>query len=179
MKELDLASKIESVLFWKAEPQSIKILAKLLEAPAEEIGVAIKQLESSLIGRGIRLAEKGNEVALVTAPEFGSIAEKLAKDEFTGELGRAGLETLATVIYRAPVPKAEIDYIRGVNSSFILRHLAIRGLVEKVGTNKYQPTFEAMSWLGITKIADLPDYEKFNSQIDDFLKSEENRKNES
>ena len=80
------------------------------------------------------------------------------------DLGKAGLETLSIILYRGPATRRDIDYIRGVNSQFILRNLLIRGLVEKIQnpddqrTFFYKPTFQLLSYLGIGKLEDLPEY---------------------
>jgi segregation and condensation protein B len=74
------------------------------------------------------------------------------------DLGKAGLETLSIILYQGPISRAEIDYIRGVNSNFILRNLLIRGLIERVENPHdqrsflYKPTLELISYLGLSKI---------------------------
>jgi chromosome segregation and condensation protein ScpB len=68
------------------------------------------------------------------------------------------------VLYKNGVSRAEIDYIRGVNSSFTLRALSVRGLVERLNDptdNRryiYRPSFELLSYLGIKSVAELPEY---------------------
>ncbi|MEK7585468.1 MAG: SMC-Scp complex subunit ScpB [Patescibacteria group bacterium] len=173
--ELDLSAKIEAILFWKAEPQSLKGLAKILGVSPDEVKTALQKLESNLAARGVRLVTKGEEYTLATAPELGDFLTQLAKEELSSDLGRAGLETLTIVLYRGPVTKSEIDYLRGVNSSFTLRHLLVRGLIEKQLNPKdsrsflYQATFELMSLLGFVKTGELPEFAPINSQINNFL----------
>ena len=83
------------------------------------------------------------------------------------------METLSIVLYRGPVRKSEIDYIRGVNSATILRNLLVRGLVErKTDENNqrsffYLPTFELLSYLGISELKELPEYEQTQKEIED------------
>ncbi|MCX6717916.1 MAG: SMC-Scp complex subunit ScpB [Candidatus Taylorbacteria bacterium] len=70
--------------------------------------------------------------------------------------------------------RAEIDYIRGVQSTFILRNLMIRGLVEKITNPKdqrsflYKPTFELLSYMGITKIEDMPEFKEAKAEIENY-----------
>jgi segregation and condensation protein B len=84
----------------------------------------------------------------------------------------AGLETLSIVLYLGPVSRSEIDYIRGVNSNFILRNLLMRGLVERIEHEtdkrslKYRPTFELLSFLGIGSVEELPEYETTRAEIE-------------
>jgi len=177
MEKNDLEKQIEAILFWKGEPISIKKLSQIFEKTEEEISVAIKQLEEKLVDRGITLIFKDDEVTLGTSKENSLIIEKLTKEELVKDLGKAGLETLSIVIYQGPISRAEIDYIRGVQSNFILRNLMIRGLVEKVANPKdqrsflYKPTFEMLSYLGISKIEDMPEYTEAKTEIDNYKNS--------
>jgi len=176
MQTLD--KKIEALLLWKAEPVSIERLAEWLKAPAEEVVEAINILESSLVNRGIVLVRKENEIMLGTAPEVSDLIEQLTKEELNKDLGKAGLETLSIVLYYGPITRAEIDYIRGVNSTFVLRTLLIRGLVERIQnktdlrTFLYKPTFELLSHLGLTDIHNLPEYENVRAELEAFKQAQ-------
>jgi segregation and condensation protein B len=85
------------------------------------------------------------------------------------------LETISIIAYKGPVSRAEIDYIRGVQSNFILRNLQIRGLVEKITNEKdhrsflYRPTFELLQFLGVSRIEDLPEYDKVKAEFEQNL----------
>lgn len=169
-----LPQKIEAILFWKAEPVSMKKLATLLESDVKSITSAIDELAASLQGRGLTLIQTDDEVMLGTAPELSRLIEQMAKDELTRDLGKAGLETLSIILYQGPISRAGIDYIRGVNSQFILRSLLIRGLVERVDNPAdqrsflYKTTLALLAHLGISKITDLPEYEKVRTEIEAF-----------
>ncbi len=173
----DLEKKIESVLFWKGEPISVKKLSQIFGKKEEEISDALKNLEKSLTGRGVSLIFKEDEVALGTSKDTSDLIEKLTKEELVKDLGKAGLETLSIIIYQGPISRAEIDYIRGVQSNFILRNLMIRGLIEKVPNPKdqrsflYKPTFELLSHMGLTKIEDMPEYREARAEIENYKSS--------
>ncbi len=168
---MNLESKIEAVLFWKGEPISQKKLCEILKVSVEELLPAISELKSSLAGRGIVFLEKGDEYALGTAPELASLIEDLQKEELNKDLSKASLETLSIVLYKNGASRAEIDYIRGVNSSFILRALAVRGLVEKTVDPKdsrkivYKPSMELLSFMGVKSLEDLPEYKDVNANL--------------
>jgi len=95
--------------------------------------------------------------------------EEFIKDEFREDLTPASLETLSLISYLGPVSRAQIDYYRGVNSSFILRSLLMRGLVERYNDPQranvylYQASFDLLKYLGISRVEDLPEYEKFRT----------------
>jgi segregation and condensation protein B len=126
----------------------------------------------------VQVLEKDGEVMLGTHPEASAIIEQLTKEELNRDLGKAGLETLTIVLYKGPITRAELDYIRGVNSSFILRHLTVRGLVDKVVNPAdsrsflYQPSFEVLQHLGITKKEELPDYEAAMTKLAELKQAE-------
>ncbi len=161
---MNLEQKIEAVLFWKGEPVSRRNLGKILNAGQTELNEAIEKLKNSFSDRGIVLLEKDDDLAFGTAPELSGLFEKLQKEELNKDLSKASLETLSIVLYKNGATRAEIDYVRGVNSSFILRALSVRGLVEKIVDPKdsrryiYRPTFELLSYLGVKSVEELPGY---------------------
>lgn len=171
---MPLESSIESVLFFKGEPVSIDNLSKLFNVSKSEIEEAVSRLEKSLEGRGVALVRDEEVVALKTAGGASEIIEKITKDELSKEIGRAGLETLSLVLYHGPISRREIDYVRGVNSAFILRNLLIRGLVEKTDAKEgersftYKPTLELLSYLGVKKREELPEYDQVKNDIKEF-----------
>ncbi|KKR62644.1 SMC-Scp complex subunit ScpB [Candidatus Nomurabacteria bacterium RIFCSPHIGHO2_01_FULL_39_220] len=178
---MNLESKIEAILFWKGEPMSRKRLAEVLKVGEAEINEAVEKLKENLKERGIVLLEKEKEVMLGTAPELSDLIENLQKEELNKDLSKASLETLSIVLYKNGVSRAEIDYIRGVNSSFTLRALSIRGLVEKITDPKdarryiYRPSFELLSYMGIKSIEELPDFVEVSNSINIAAKSLEEK----
>jgi segregation and condensation protein B len=168
---MNLSSKIESILFFKGEPVSTKQLAEILNVKEGEISDALNLLKESFKDRGICLIKNDNKVMLGTSPEMHEIIENLKKEELSRDIGKAGIETLSIVLYKGPVRKSEIDYIRGVNSGSILRNLMIRGLVERKSDENdqrsylYIPTFELLSFLGVSSLEELPEYDKVISEL--------------
>ncbi len=163
---LALKNKIEAVLFYHGESMSQKELARLLVVKPSEIKSALAELKTDLNERGIILISKDDEVMLGTHPEAGPIIETMVKEELNKSLSGGALETLAIILYGSPVTRTKIDYLRGVNSSFILRQLQIRGLIERdidpADSRRflYRPTFALLGHLGLTETSELPDYEE-------------------
>ena len=155
--EITLESKIEGLLFYKGEDVEIKKLAEFLDASIEEIKEALDKLENSLQNRGLVLVRKDDSVVLGITSELSSLIESIRKDEITKDLSKASLDTLSIILYKNEISRSEIDYIRGVNSSFILRNLIVRGLIERIADPKdsrkllYRPTFETLSFMGDRK----------------------------
>ena len=184
MEQINLDSKIESILFFKGEPVSIKELADIFDVNNWEIKKNLKILEEKLQDRGIKLISLEDKVMLGTTKEMSEIIEKIRKEELTKNLGKASLETLTIVLYKGPISKPDIDYIRGVNSVTILRNLLVRGLVkreenkENKRTYLYSPTIDLISFLGLKKIEGLPEYEKITQSIDEFKEIFKNKNND-
>ena len=181
---MELDKKIEAILFYKGEPVSVKSLTKMFAIKESEALEALETLRNSLESRGLRLVTKDNSVTLGTAPEMSEVIEAARKEELSRDIGKAGLETLSIILYKGPVSRAEIDYVRGVNSSFILRNLMVRALIERE-TNPndsrsflYKPTFELLQFLGVTNIEELPEFEKVKAELESFLE-EENEEDDS
>jgi len=180
---MTLETKLEALLFWKGEPMALKKVQAALGCTTEELEAALKALEASLATRGLRVMRNGEgasaELEMRTAPEVSDLITKLTKDELVRDLGKAGLETLSIILYKGPVKRSEIDYIRGVNSSFILRNLLIRGLIDrntmKEGEGRgysYSPTIDLLAHLGVAKIEDLPKFTKVKAELEAFAAEE-------
>ncbi len=171
--EVNIDKKIEALLFFKGEPISIKKLSSILDIKKDEVKEGIAILRDRMKG-GVVLLEKDDEIMLATAPEYSSLIEGIMKDELQKDLGKAGLETLSIVLYLGPITRSRIDYIRGVNSNFILRNLMVRDLVEKIPNSQdqrsflYKPAFSLLSYLGINKIEDMENYEQTRKSIEEF-----------
>jgi segregation and condensation protein B len=93
-----------------------------------------------------------------------------------GELSKAALEALTIIAYRHPILRSEIDYIRGVNSSFTIRNLIARGLVERIPVSvgrgyRYQPTIEFMKFLGISSVHELPEYDTVQKELTEGIEN--------
>jgi len=176
---MELTQKIEAILFHMGAPVAKNQLAKWLNIGQEEVGTALNDLEAKLQNQGINLVRKDDEVMLGTSPDASSLLEQITKEELSRDLGKAALETLTLVVYQGPISRAEIDYVRGVNSSFILRHLLVRGLIERIVDEKdarrflYRPTFDLLQHLGLTKIEDLPEYAEVKKQVTEFLTNQQ------
>lgn len=179
---MEISKQIEALLFFKGEPVRVDFLAKTLKISESDTLAGLKELEQALSSRGIILMQNGSEYMLSSSPQMGTTIEALLKEELSKELGKAGLETLAIVLYRGPILRSEINYLRGVNSNYILRSLLVRGLIEKVDqggrSTAYQPTFELLSYMGVSKVSDLPGYKETQKSVDEFKKSEEQNEHE-
>jgi len=161
-----------AILFAAGEPIEKKELATLLDVSVAQLESILTALRQSLAVGGLALVEAGEEIELRTSPEAADLVKKLWEGERSRDLGKAGLETLAVIAYQAGgtdaggggASRGEIDWIRGVNSSASIRTLTLRGLIEGREDPsdrrriRYSLSTEALGYLGVARIQDLPRY---------------------
>lgn len=164
---------IESLFFVSLKPLTIKDLASFLKKEISEVGRAMAELiaEYNDNDRGVRIIESGKKYQMASSPDNAKLVRDFLQSEVSGELTPASLETLTIIAYRGPIKKSELEKIRGINCSLILRNLLIRGLIEEKSSdlsdeNEYAVSLEFIKFLGISSLKDLPDYEKFNNNED-------------
>lgn len=169
---------LHALLFASGEPLSKKEIAKLLDIKESDVKTALKALAASLEGSGVVVVETETEAELRTAPDAAPLVKKLRESELARDLGKASLETLAVIAYRAGTTRSEIDWVRGVNSSASLRTLLLRGLIEGREDEhdkrriRYSLTTEAFGHLGIAKAEDLPRADELMAMTENAVKEE-------
>jgi len=166
-----LVNKLESILFAAGKALSFKKLADVTASTASEVEAALNELEQryEAAGSGLEIIIHQNEAQIATIPANSELVREFLKKEELGELTRPQLEALSVLSYRGPISKNELEQIRGVNCSLILRNLQIRGLVEEVsGSNalpRYQVTVDFLRGLGVKNIKELPNYETLSQHV--------------
>jgi len=167
----DLLAKLEAILFVHGEQMNVAKIAAFLKIPETELAEYIEALQNELARseRGLSLLESSGAFQLTTKPEFGNLLETMLAAELNEDLTPVALETLAIIGYGGPLRRADIDYIRGVNSSFIVRALTLRGLIDRAldphrgNSFIYMLSAACLRHLGLMRIANLPEYEKFRT----------------
>lgn len=168
----NLAQKIEALLFIAGRPLTKQKMAAVVKAKEEDVAneVDVLQKRYEEQGSGLALVKVAQSYQLTTAKETSGTIADFIKEEVSGELTKPSLEALTIIAYRGPVKKAEVEQIRGVNCSVIIRNLLIRGLIEEE-TRKgdvspsYSVTADFLKYIGLTKIEDLPQYESLSSNV--------------
>ncbi len=164
---MSLKSQIESLLFVAIKPLALKDLATLTNVKTKEVEEALVALEEEYLAsdRGLALIKNNNQYQLTTAAANAALVQEFLKDETSGELSQPSLEALTIIAYRGPIGKLELEKIRGVNCSLIIRNLLLRGLIEEKydklrDENFYTVTHDFIRFLGLNSISDLPEYAK-------------------
>jgi segregation and condensation protein B len=164
-----LTTLLESLLFVASEPVDSRQLAQTLAQPLEIIELGLAELadyyQRSL--RGLRLQRFNDKVQLVTAPAAAPFIETFLNLDNSTRLSSPALETLAVIAYRQPVTRAQIEAVRGVDCSGVLRSLMLRGLVVEVGRMEgigrpilYGVTELFMQHFGLMEMGELPPLEE-------------------
>ena len=177
-----LESQLESLLFVANKALKLKDLAKFFQVENSEIKEAISNLKQEYQKnklRGLEILEHQDEYQLLSSRENSQIVQNFFKYNFTGDLSPASLETLSVIAYREPVSKGDLERIRGVNCSLILRNLLMRGLVKENFDKKKQETYysitpEFLKYLGLEKVQDLDQYDKLSKSetIEEILRDD-------
>jgi segregation and condensation protein B len=166
---MSLQSPLESLLFVATKPVSPKELAELLETEPAAVAEAIEAMLESYKqeNRGLQIVKNNGKYQMMSAAENAAVVQKFINDSTSGELTRPSLEALTIIAYRGPIAKSDLERLRGVNCSLILKNLLLRGLVEeKFNKEKDEPeyivTMDFVRFLGMSSLAELPDYEKLS-----------------
>ena len=172
---------------------NLKQISDLLDEDIDtckEILLSLKQSYEAE-NRGIRISYLGDAFKLTTKKEHKDYYQKLIVNPNTNTLSQAALETLAIIAYNQPITRIEIDELRGVNNTWLLRKLVAKGLIKEVGKstmpgrpNLYGTTSDFLDYFGLSTIKDLPKIEPkkeekvtgdlFNSIYKEEVKDENN-----
>ncbi len=165
--QLSLIQQVEAILFVAAEPVTLEQLTKVLAVTPTEITSVIDELVSIYAQRGIRLQRYNDQYMFVSAPEAAPIVRRFLGTQQSQRLSPAALETLAIIAYRQPITRAQIEAIRGVDSSAALRALLSRDLICEAGRMEtlgrpilYATTPTFLQAFGLTSLSDLPPLEE-------------------
>lgn len=160
---------LEALLYISPHAVSLKKLCEYAGCSAAEAKAALDELmEEYKNHAGLQLNRVHDSYQFSTTPSAAHAVEKYLEEEEKKELTKPSLETLTIIAYRGPIAKAEIELIRGINCSLILRNLLIRGLIEEeydhaLAIARYKVTFDFLHYLGLREPQELPDFLKLNS----------------
>lgn len=171
---------LEGLLFVVGEDGlTINQIMDILEISNEEAKQLISELKEKYEAdtSGIRINFLGNTFKLTTKKEHRSYYQKLIENPDSNVLSQAALETLAIIAYNQPVTRLDVDDIRGVSSSQMIRKLVAKGFVKEAGRSDslgrpilYKTTSEFLDYFGLATIDDLPKMEQFmenNTEVSD------------
>jgi segregation and condensation protein B len=169
-----LLPALEAVLFSSPRPIKERDLSDLLEATPKSVARALEALaeRTDLPERGVRVEKVAGGWRFVTRPEFDALLRKFHEVTERSRLSLAALETLAIIAYRQPITLPEIQDIRGVNSSSVLKTLFEKKLITTAGKKPvvgtpflYRTTQEFLVRFGLNDLAELPRPEDLDADL--------------
>lgn len=163
---MNIKSILESLLFSWGEPLDIKEISKVLNTPVHSITPVLEEMISEYRkdkSRGLLIQKFGNSYQLTTKKENFEYIESLLQTTVNKTLSNAAMETLSIIAYKQPVTRVEIEQIRGVKCSQVVKGLEDKGLIEEIGRLDkpgrplvYATTDEFLRHFNLGSIDDLP-----------------------
>jgi len=173
----ELKTLVEALVFVSPEPIRLERIAEALDAERKSVALVLQDLvaEYAAVRRGFILQEIAGGFQFRTRPEHGEWVRRLVKNR-PFRFSRAALETLAIIAYRQPVTRAEIEYLRGVDSGGVVKTLLDRHLLRILGKKDvpgrpmiYGTTREFLELFGLRELAGLPTLKEFSELNLDVL----------
>lgn len=162
----EIKAALEALLFVTTEPLSVSRLAKILAGPTpSQIHSLLLELQAEYDGslRGMQIVEVAGGFQMATRPQFAEWIYRLKPSRRRNPLSQATLETLAIIAYKQPITRAEVEAIRGVDSSGTIHTLMELGLVDVGGRREvpgrpqlYVTTAQFLKVFGLRSLGDLP-----------------------
>ncbi len=169
MEKSEIKNIVECLLFVSSKPLKPDKLAKIAEASINEIEETLQEisLEYSSGNRPVFIQEVAGGVRIASRQKYGPYVKKLFEGRLTYNLSTAALETLAIIAYRQPVTMQDIEQIRGVSSSGVVRGLLEKRLVKLAGRKEalgrpilYRTSEEFLEYFGLQSLSDIPPLEE-------------------
>jgi segregation and condensation protein B len=173
---VELKSLLEGLLFAAPGPLNVDTLARVAETEPIRVETVLRQLveEYRRAGRGFVLLQLAQGYQFRTRPEHAAWLRRLHSHR-PFRFSRPALEALAIIVYRQPVTRADIEYLRGVDSGGVLKTLLDKHLVRILGKKDipgrpllYGTTGEFLEFFGLDSLADLPTLKEFSELPEDL-----------
>ena len=173
--DLTLAQKIIQVLLFEGTSMKLLDLAKFLNVKKEEVEENLGEVTTLLQTLNLKLIQNGTSVEIALGDEINSLINKNKIEELKTELSESALQTLAVILYKTKATKAEIDFVRGVDSVRSIKNLLTRGIIEKLEEkNKkyYLPTTETLRYLNVDKVDNMKDFSEISVKLKTLIEGE-------
>ena len=163
---MNLVGVLEGILFVVGdEGITLNKICEILNVNIEEAKNLLVELKKSYDedNRGVRISYLGDAFKLTTKKEHKEYYRKLVENPESNTLSQAALETLAIIAYNQPITRVEVDQMRGVSNTQMIRKLVAKGLIKESGKstmpgrpNLYVTTSEFLDYFGLSSLSDLP-----------------------
>jgi segregation and condensation protein B len=178
----ELKPIIENLLLASDQPVSADLLYQtfLGRASKEDLQVVLKELQEDYQSRNLHIVEVADGFQLCTRSEYSDWIRKLLKLDKSFKLSRAGLDTLAIIAYKQPLTRAEVDEIRGVDSSGVVKTLLEKKIISPAGRKNvpgkpmmFRTTQKFLEYFGLRDLSEMPTLEDFNEELEGEVEPEQ------
>ena len=168
---MELRKIIEALLFVSQGPLKLETIVDITEKSADEVNQAISELKNACEEKQspIQIIEIAGGWQFSTKRDFAPFIRKLFKEETTLKLSSSALETLEIIAYKQPITRAEIEQVRGVEVSAVIKTLVEKNLVRPCGKKDtvgtpflYGTTQQFLIYFGLKSTDELPSLEEIN-----------------
>lgn len=182
MERSELKPIIENLLLASDQPVSPELLHQTFVngATREELQSILNELQEDYRSQNLQIVEVAGGYQLCTRPEYSEWVRKFLKLDKSFKLSRAGLDTLAIIAYKQPLTRAEVDEIRGVDSSGVVKTLLEKKIISPAGRKNvpgkpmmYRTTQKFLEYFGLRDLSELPTLEDFNEELEGQLEPEQ------
>lgn len=182
MDRNELKPIIENLLLASDQPVSPELLHQTFvnESNRDELLSILKELQEEYRSNNLHIIEVAGGFQLCTRSEYSDWVRKFLKLDKSFKLSRAGLDTLAIIAYKQPLTRAEVDEIRGVDSSGVVKTLLEKKIICPAGRKNvpgkpmmFRTTQKFLEYFGLRDLSELPILEDFNEELEGQLQPEQ------
>jgi segregation and condensation protein B len=178
----ELKPIIENLLLASDQPVSADLLYQtfLGRSSKEDLQAVLKELQEDYQSKNLQIVEVADGFQLCTRSEYSDWIRKLLKLDKSFKLSRAALDTLAIIAYKQPLTRAEVDEIRGVDSSGVVRTLLEKKIISPAGRKNvpgkpmmFRTTQKFLEYFGLRDLSEMPTLEDFNEELEGQVEPEQ------
>jgi len=172
---MQTAKQIIQILLYEGGSMKKEDLVKFLSIKKDEVENNILEIENLLAVLDLRLIKNVTSLEISLSLEMNSLINKNKIEELKSDLSESALQTLGVILYKNKSTKAEIDFIRGVDSSRSLKNLLTRGIIEKVEEKSrkyYFPTTETLRYLNVDSVEKIADFTVISDKLRELIQGE-------
>ena len=175
MERDELKSIVENVLLAADQPVHVDELEKIFLNTAEknELQLILEELKEEYQSRNLQILEVADGYQLCTRHEFNDWIRKFLKLDRSSRLSQPSLDTLSIIAYKQPLTRQEVDDIRGVDSSGVIKTLLEKKVIGPAGRKKvpgrpimYRTTQKFLEYFGLKDLSDLPTLEDLKEELE-------------
>ncbi|MBC8286886.1 MAG: SMC-Scp complex subunit ScpB [Nitrospinae bacterium] len=175
MEREELKSIVENVLLAADQPINAGELCKIFldGTDKDQLQSILDELKDEYNSRNLQITEVADGYQLSTRHEYNDFIRKFLKLDRSARLSQPSLDTLSIIAYKQPLTRQEVDEIRGVDSSGVIKTLLEKKVVGPAGRKKvpgrpimYRTTQKFLEYFGLKDLSDLPTLEDLREELE-------------